>query len=801
MPEAVYFFSAEDRGQCYAFGGSIACMAWYRQYLLILKKAGSSSGASKREGGDEDIFSAYDLGNRLESAHFSFPKRKSIRFVLPQPSLRRIVLWTWSNELWEMQERPLSVQVDMLFADSLFPLALSVIRSSEAVARDEATVWGLASRGSGGAAKSTRAAVATADTSLGPSSKKGPVADEENDVESLVVSVHKMYGDHLYDKGEFDEAVEQYVATIGHLEPSYVIRRFLDTQCSAHLAKYVEQLHHHNRAGAAHTALLLNCYTKTRNRKALRQFVRQEGPWAVPDGDVGTGGTMVKASFNVDAAIRTLRVAGFYDSALYLAARYEKHECYCDIQISECNAVEDAMDYIENLPGDAEDSTEIMRRHCSRLLPAIPDRVTTFLEKLCTTTDVLGSSTDTAAATKKTKKGGGGVVSLGGKSPSSTGSTSVAATRWICRPEDFFHSFVEHPKHLKRLLESCLMGPTKSAASLRKEPWNTLIELVLQEMDAHVAAGQEREAASCKEQLLTILRLPSREAVFDREFALCLFELHEFREGRIHMYLSLGMYEAALACHIESRNAEKMIQICERHGEKEPGLWIQLLSGMAQHNMSPDDLSKVLKRIDAQKLLPPMLVLKILLTSSATGGGGDGGALMLASPRSTTSASSRGNTGVRAGPISFGAVKSYLRSHFMREFGEIKSNEREIDALKTKASELNDTYRSMQTTAKIFSSCKCSRTQLPLQFPTVHFMDGTSYNATSLNRSLESPSISRELSNIDRIRSQLRRKAAQHERFFEELEHAPDGFSKIAEYFGRGVFQKYDDEGGEGSVA
>ena len=115
--------------------------------------------------------------------------------------------------------------------------------------------------------------------------------------------------------------------------------------------------------------------------------------------------------------------------------------------------------------------------------------------------------------------------------------------------------------------------------------------------------------------------------------------------------------------------------------------------------------------------------------------------------------------------------------------------------MKAKAKELNETYRSLQTSAKIFSSCKCAGTQLPLQFPTVHFMDGTSYNATSLNRDMESPSISRELSSIDRIRSQLRRKAVQHERFYEELEHAPDGFSKIAEYFGRGVFQTNDDEG------
>lgn len=35
----------------------------------------------------------------------------------------------------------------------------------------------------------------------------------------------------------------QYVATIGHLEPSYVIRKFLDAQRIHNLTSYLEQLH------------------------------------------------------------------------------------------------------------------------------------------------------------------------------------------------------------------------------------------------------------------------------------------------------------------------------------------------------------------------------------------------------------------------------------------------------------------------------------------------------------------------------------------------------------------------------
>ena len=42
---------------------------------------------------------------------------------------------------------------------------------------------------------------------------------------SSVADIHRQYGDHLYGKGDYDGAMTQYVKTIGHLQPSYVIRK------------------------------------------------------------------------------------------------------------------------------------------------------------------------------------------------------------------------------------------------------------------------------------------------------------------------------------------------------------------------------------------------------------------------------------------------------------------------------------------------------------------------------------------------------------------------------------------------
>ena len=55
-----------------------------------------------------------------------------------------------------------------------------------------------------------------------------------------LAGIFKQYGDHLYSKGDFAGAVEQYSKTIGFLEPSYVIRRFLDARHIHFLTDYLQ---------------------------------------------------------------------------------------------------------------------------------------------------------------------------------------------------------------------------------------------------------------------------------------------------------------------------------------------------------------------------------------------------------------------------------------------------------------------------------------------------------------------------------------------------------------------------------
>ena len=61
--------------------------------------------------------------------------------------------------------------------------------------------------------------------------------------DAVVAEIQRRYADHLYSKRDHDAAMTQYLATIGHLEASFVIRKFLDAQRIHNLTSYLEALH------------------------------------------------------------------------------------------------------------------------------------------------------------------------------------------------------------------------------------------------------------------------------------------------------------------------------------------------------------------------------------------------------------------------------------------------------------------------------------------------------------------------------------------------------------------------------
>lgn len=92
---------------------------------------------------------------------------------------------------------------------------------------------------------------------------------------SELAPIYFKHADYLYKRGNFENAIQNYIETIGYLEPSHVIEKFIHGTRAAQLATYLEALHKRSAATENHTLLLLGAYLKMGSKDKVNNFVEK----------------------------------------------------------------------------------------------------------------------------------------------------------------------------------------------------------------------------------------------------------------------------------------------------------------------------------------------------------------------------------------------------------------------------------------------------------------------------------------------------------------------------------------------
>ena len=90
---------------------------------------------------------------------------------------------------------------------------------------------------------------------------------------SDIIHLYRSHAEHLYSKGDFGGAMEQYILTIGALVSSHVIFCYLDAPKIPHLVKYLSKLREMDLATPVHNELLRTCYLKLNDKEAAQSIV------------------------------------------------------------------------------------------------------------------------------------------------------------------------------------------------------------------------------------------------------------------------------------------------------------------------------------------------------------------------------------------------------------------------------------------------------------------------------------------------------------------------------------------------
>lgn len=810
----VWFYKPEGKGQCFAFDGKKVMAQWFRTYLVLI------SIDYNRQNNIQQTVTIFDLKNKYIAFKYSSEKMQVNNIIQEWGSLFILASEGGTNYMYVLEEKDTQTKLEMLLQKNFYTIAINMVNS------------------------------------------------QQLDI-AYVIEIFRKYGDHLYGKKEYDAAMNQYLRTIGRLEPSYVIRKFLDAQRIKNLTTYLEALHEKNLATADHTTLLLNCYTKLKSDKKdkLDTFIR----------------THSELHYDVETAIHVCRQAGYREHALLLAKKHKEHGWFIKIHIEDFpdepfgRNYKRALRHIETLA--FKDAEKYLIEFGKILVTKIPKQTTNVLIRLCTDYFALDfSETDRrllsnikqmrekllqkprnarrhALGVKESEVGHETVPEVSNRSSSKppledttsrlaglfgkrTGATHeesnsqpnsyeekvdwkqwmTSTTEYAASAEDFIHAYSSQPFWLMVFLENVIMRTSKTPPA-SKVVYNTLIELYLQYLNddrqAHVIENQVQD--NDKEQTLdwdhqyadmyedvepvqTVVHQPSpptREIIqpiqivqnydieapndvfdqlsyknkileilenpdsnYDTEHVLVLVQSMNFKEGVLKMYERLGLHYDIVQYYMEQRDYNNVINSCNKYGDLDPNLWVQVLSyfANAEDKEFEDEIASILQKIEKDNLLPPLLVVQILSKHPKT---------------------------------KLGNIKDYLSNKLQQDQLMIKEDVERIKEFQMETRKMRKEVHSLRTSAKIFQLTTCSRCGAQLDLPAVHFMCGHSYHQRCLPDQEECPLCSKKNRDILQHKKKFDESSDQHEIFFKQLnKKSSDGFSVVAEYFGRGIFNQ-----------
>lgn len=527
-------------------------------------------------------------------------------------------------------------------------------------------------------------------------------------------------------------------------------------------------------AGSDHTTLLLNCYTKLRDLPRLDAFLdqmlqsmaptmAQQQPQAGAQ-QLGAaagrrGGSGAPLAFDADAAIKVLRAAGYWDHVLRVARAAGRHADYLDALLEGCSRHEEALSFIRGLP--RRKAAAAVQLHGKALLALLPVEATALVMELC-----LPPAPGGAAA-----------------------GTAVQDT-YVADISDFEHLYTDRPQDL---LYACVaiinMAPPGGEAPYcrRDALYRTLLDLYLSgaattaRPGAARAApgtaakgtasvgGEESEGGAGRREALELLRRgwpPGGQPAYNVELALVACRLHRFQPGLLFIYQSLRLYREAAAVLMDAGDWDGLVDACTAHGDArcggDPALWGDALECFGR--LPPDQdcsrqVSALLSAIEAGGLLPPLAVLGPLSRNSA---------------------------------LTLGLVRDYVARALQADDRSTRADAQEAERLRDEAERTRAQVERLRTEPVVFQSSRDAATGTPLELPSVHFLCGHSFHLRTLGEPEEGGAPACPLCAPDHARAaELARSSAasatDRDTFFKQLRSAPDGWSLMCEYFGRGL--------------
>ncbi|KAF2463351.1 vacuolar protein sorting-associated protein 11 [Lindgomyces ingoldianus] len=728
--DAIYYYGLHGRGPPFGCEGEKKMITIFKDYVVIVSPPKTNAMPRTNPlrafgiGASDDVFntSTFTLLN-TESKFVAHQEQISSQVKAIVSEWGDLFVLTMDGKIFRYHEKPFAQKLDILYQRNLYILAINLAQ------------------------------------------RAGLDSSQQN-------VILRKFGDYLYQKQDYDLAMQQYLKAIDNTEPSQVIRKFLDTQRIHNLIEYLEELHDHHKATSDHTTLLLNCYAKLKDVDKLEEFIKSPGD----------------LKFDLDTAISMCRQGGYYDQAAYLARKHSEHELVVDILIEDSKRYAEALAYIWRL--EPEVAYFNLMKYATVLLQQCPKDTTQIFIDYYTGTfrpkkDAIVIPNAPVSSGMGISIASNAVQNLAAllplpymnvsnvQSPPSAGEqkTTLSQAQIVetsidepppeykaPKPRTAFSAFVDHPQEFIVFLEACI-----KSENLREDDkvdlYTTLFEMYL-----HTASSKkdsERQEWENKAKKL----VEGKNIPIDTSNVLLLSHLSNFRDGTILVCEQQGLHFDIFRSYTSTQDTQGAIRALRKYGPEEPALYP---AALAYFTSDPEilaeageELHAVLKKIDDDGLMAPLQVIQTLSTN---------------------------------GVATMGMIKKYLATTIERERQEIATNRRTIETFRSDTEAKQMELNSLATKPVVFQATRCKICPHPLDLPVVHFLCKHSFHQRCLstdedveNESVECPICSQQNQTVRTIRKAQVESAERHDMFLDALRRGKDGFAVVSEWFGRGV--------------
>lgn len=714
----------------------------FKDYLLIVCPIEETS-----EGSSKTLTRLLVLD--LKNMHISFSltiPNLTISHVFASNSDNNVFLLSTDGVLYKLHEKPINQQLEAILQRELFSIALNL-------------------------------------------------ASQNGLDEQTLLRIYRLFGDHLYGKGDYDGSIDKYIQCLllyskeaskgddadeDNLDDFIisVVMGFKQVSNIQNMTSFLTELHRLGLADSDHVTLLVCCYCKLKMTKEIDQFIDEiesEG-----ESQREKKSRLDYESLNYSLFINLFKECGYYHQVTQLLLKLNRPHTIVDIQLNDLGQHEECITYIRSLPIDELlriliDFLEALLRYkpmeTTELLINVftgqykPDKKLNFFENSQVSSAIVEQKSDPAISSY-----GAFLSYLSGTSNADTPEeVEIDEPTYLPpRPSLVFHCFIGHEREFVVFLEACLQTFDKYQGNANDKR-DLLITLYEQYLSMVSKDPDQAEGWKVKAKKI----LSENGELIDKSKALLISYMYNFEEGRtIINESSENFEESAFRSRQLDGDIHGCLEVVHKYGERKPKLYSLMLKFLGSSDEAIDELPNkefhfLLEKIKKHKLLTPLEIVKAL------------------SPNPSAT---------------IGMVRDFLIDHFEQTGKHINNNEKLIASYENESTKNSLALTELTTNPVVANNAKCNGCELHLEFPVIYFKCKHAYHQRCLNENIYIPDSSEngkddpkcpicvdDLSSLEAARERQLRMKEDTEVFEQQLKEADDKFKVMCDYIGKGV--------------